>query len=65
MLKSVSIVEEEMNIDWFKNACLIVIQKNSNVTVGEKYKARRVERNGKNVSLMFKMSIALLKIKGS
>ena len=36
MLKSVSIVEEEMNIDWFKNACLIVIQKNSNVIVGEK-----------------------------
>ena len=36
MLKSVSIVEKEMSIDWSKNACLIVIQKNSNVTVDEK-----------------------------
>ena len=36
MLKSVSIVEKEMSIDWSKNACLIVIQKNSNVIVGEK-----------------------------
>ena len=36
MLKSVSIVEKQMSIDWYKNACLIVIQKNSNVTVDEK-----------------------------
>ena len=62
MLKSVSIVEEEMNIDWSRNVCLIVIQKNSNVIVGEK---ARVEMEKMYVSLMFKMSIALLKIKGS